>query len=102
MYASGKHAVAICDICARQVDYTSLKKYIYNQRWNGLLVCDECFDIDNPQLQVGKYIRGEAIALKDPRPDSQQEPPTRAYFGWNPVLPNKLYVSLGRVTISIS
>jgi len=102
MYASGKHAIAMCDICARQVKYTSLKKYIYNQRWNGLLVCEECFDIDNPQLQIGKYVRGEAIALENPRTDSQQDPPTREYFGWNPVLPNKVYVTLGRVTIAVN
>jgi len=102
MFASGKHAIAMCDICARQIKYTALKKYIYNQRWNGLLVCEECFDIDNPQLQIGKYVRGEAIALNNPRTASQQNPPTRAYFGWNPVLPNKIYVNLGSVKISIS
>ncbi len=102
MYASGKHAIAMCDICARQVKYTSLKKYIYNQRWNGLLVCEECYDIDNPQLQIGKYVRGESIALQNPRTASQQNPPTREYFGWNPVLVNRISVKLGQVTISVS
>jgi hypothetical protein len=102
MYASGKYAIAMCDICARQIDYTSLKKYIYNQRWNGLLVCEECFDIDNPQLQIGKYVKTESIALQNPRTASQQNPPTREYFGWNPVLPNQIYVTLGSVKVSIS
>ena len=101
MFAAGKHAIAMCDICARQVKYTTLKKYIYNEQWNGLLVCDECFDIDNPQLKIGKYVRGESIALSNPRTDSTQNPPTREYFGWNPVLPNKIYIIIGKVSISI-
>ncbi len=35
----------------------------------------------------------------NPRTASQQNPPTRGYFGWNPVLPNKIYVNLGSVKV---
>lgn len=85
-YASGKWANAICDICGRSCQYAQLRDYIFNQVPNGLRVCPECFDVDNPQLQVGRLNQQpEAIALWRPRPDTGI-PQCRGWFGWLPVI----------------
>jgi hypothetical protein len=41
-------------------------------------------DVDNPQLQLGKYPVIDPIALRNPRPDTSQSQ-SRALFGWYPV-----------------
>jgi hypothetical protein len=100
-YASGKHALAICDICGFPCDYTELIDYIFDQRPNGLRVCPSCNDLDNPQLQVGTASNiPEAISLIRPRPDSAELPQVRAFFGWAPVLGLRAQVTLGQVTVS--
>lgn len=67
-FASGKNALAICDICGQTCRYVELRDYVYDRRKTGAKVCPNCDDVDNPQLQVGKYDRPEGIALRDPRP----------------------------------
>lgn len=98
-YASGRHAVAECDICGSRCEYRKLVRYIYNQKWNGLMVHPECYDVDNPQLQVGKQFRPEAMALMNARPDTGIAA-SRAFFGWNPVLGLVAQATLGTVTTS--
>jgi hypothetical protein len=41
-------------------------------------------DVDQPQLQLGKYPVRDPIALRDPRPDTSQLE-SRALFGWTPI-----------------
>ncbi len=101
-FASGKYANALCGICGFPLKYSDLKQYVFNQRPNGLMVCDTCLDIDNEQLQVGKYHTPEAIALRNPRPDSAELPACRGFFGWNPVLGLKVQVRMGQVTVSVT
>jgi len=60
-FASGKHALGICDKCGFQYPYLKLRK-----QWNGLKACPECFDIKHPQLTLNPPI--DKIALHDPRP----------------------------------
>ncbi len=100
--ASGKWALAVCDICGFTCEYTDLKDYIYNQRPNGLRVCPSCFDIDNEQLQIGKNQIPEAIALWKPRPDANQLTGCRGFFGWMPVIGLQAQVTLNPVTVSTS
>ena len=62
-YAAGKHAYGLCDICGQRYKYSSLKK-----NWKGYMVCPQDYEPKEPQLQP-KAIKGDAVALKDPRPD---------------------------------
>jgi hypothetical protein len=83
-YAYGKRAFGFCDRCAQRYPLQTLQKQIYNQIPINLLVCPECLDVDNPQLQLGKYPVIDPIALRNPRPDTSQAE-SRALFGWYPV-----------------
>lgn len=97
-WAAGKWALAICQICGFSCKYTDLKTYVFNQRPNGLLVCPDCYDQDNLQLQIGKYHTAEAVALKNPRPDSAELPGCRGFSGWRPVLGLLIQVRMGSVS----
>lgn len=59
-YTAGQH-YKICDVCGFKHLSGQMKK-----RWDGLLVCDDDFEVDHPQ----KYIRVQADgqAVPDPRP----------------------------------
>ena len=98
-YASGKYAIAICDVCGNQCAYKQLKIYIFDRRPNGWKVCPSCWDEDNPQLQVGKHFKEEGIALFQPRPDSSLAS-SRAFAGWDPVVGLTCQVFLGTVTVT--
>tara|TARA_R110000868_G_scaffold185346_1_gene427229 strand:+ start:969 stop:1307 length:339 start_codon:yes stop_codon:yes gene_type:complete len=62
-HASGKFSYALCDYCGQRYLYTKLKK-----NWRGFMVCPEDYEPKEPQIQPLHY-RGDAIALRDPRPD---------------------------------
>jgi len=83
-YAYGKRAFGFCDRCAQRYPLQTLQKQIYNQIPINLLVCPDCLDVDNPQLQLGKYPVIDPIALRNPRPDTSQTQ-SRALFGWTPI-----------------
>lgn len=97
-YASGKHAFGFCDRCGFRYDLSELKPEIENQRPNGLKVCWVCFDVDHPQLQLGKFPINDPIVLKDPRPDRALG---RGLFGWAPVGDNAMTIiaDLGTVFV---
>jgi hypothetical protein len=80
-YAYGKRAFGFCDRCGQRYDLHVLKRQIYNQVPLNLLVCPECLDVDNPQLQLGKYPVVDPIALRNPRPDVNIQI-ERGLFGW--------------------
>lgn len=123
-FASGKNAIAECDRCGERFKLKLLKREIIKTKNYDLLVCPECWDPDQPQLQLGMYPVDDPQGLRNPRPD-------RSYvtsglnangnpsggsrdiqWGWNPVggasqfdtvlTPNYL-VSIARVgTVTIS
>jgi len=68
-FASGKKSIAYCDRCSFEYPYNDLKFEIFNQKRTGYRVCDECLDVDQPQLQLGKYATDDPQALLNPRPD---------------------------------
>lgn len=72
-FATGKHSVAECDRCGRKIKYLDLKEEIVNEKKSGLLVCDECFDKDHPQLQLGRLKVFDPQALKNPRPSKDDD-----------------------------
>ena len=123
-FASGKNSVAICDRCGFEYKLTALKKEIKKTKIYNLLVCPQCWDPDQPQLQLGMYPVDDPQAVRNPRTDSTYYTagvntagnPTSGsrdiQWGWQPVggssnfdvalTPNYLVAttSVGTVTIS--
>lgn len=83
-FALGSRALGTCDMCAQVYLLRDLKPEIYNQRPTGFLVCSECLDVDQEQLQVGKWPINDPQALRNPRVDTNLLS-SRALWGWAPV-----------------
>lgn len=107
-FATGKHAIAICDRCGQQYRFHQLRK-----EWNGLMTCPECFEPKHPQLETNHH-RADAEALPWSRP-ARQEPvtvfvgaPGDSAFTSNGMQPSKetkkliIAVKVGNVTVSTS
>ncbi len=62
-FAAGKYSYGLCDYCGQRYRYNTLKK-----NWQGFMVCPDDYEPKEPQLEPLRY-RGDAIALRDPRPD---------------------------------
>ena len=125
-FASGKSSIAMCDRCGFQYKLTALKKEIQKTKIYNLLVCPQCWDPDQPQLQLGMYPVDDPQAVRNPRNDSTYYTagvntagnPTGGsrdiQWGWNPVggsinfdavlTPNYLVATtfVGTVTISVT
>ena len=124
-FASGKWAIAQCDRCDQRFKLKQLRREIIKTKNYELLVCPECWDPDQPQLQLGMFPVDDPQGLRNPRPD-------RSYvssgldaggflsggsrdiqWGWNPVggsrsidnglTPNYLVLSvqIGTVTVTV-
>ena len=68
-FASGKWAIAQCDRCDGRYKLKELKREILKGRNYDLLVCQECWDPDQPQLHLGEFPVDDPQGLRDPRPD---------------------------------
>jgi len=68
-FASGKNAIAQCDRCDQRFKLKVLKREIIKTKNYELLVCPECWDPDQPQLQLGMYPVDDPQGLRNPRPD---------------------------------
>lgn len=69
-FASNKNAIAICDRCGFRYKLRELKTLIIKTKNINLLVCPECWEPDQPQLQLGMYPVDDPQALRNPRPDT--------------------------------
>jgi hypothetical protein len=69
-FASGKNSIAMCDRCGQQYKLKLLRKEIIKTKNYNLLVCPECWDPDQPQLQLGMYPVDDPQAVRNPRNDS--------------------------------
>ena len=69
-FASGKNSIAMCDRCGQQFKLTALRKEIVKTKLNNVLVCPQCFDPDQPQLQLGMYPVDDPQAVRNPRNDT--------------------------------
>jgi len=122
-FSSGKNAIAECDRCGFRFKLKELKREIIKTKVYNLLVCPQCWDPDQPQLQLGMYPVDDPQAVRNPRPDlsyvasglladGYQGEGSRVFqWGWNPVggasqfdstlTPNYLMpeVQVGTVTI---
>lgn len=68
-YASGKHTIAECDRCGQRYMLKQLKKLTIKTKQVSIKVCPECWDPDQPQLQLGMYPVNDPQAVREPRPD---------------------------------
>lgn len=68
-YASGKYAIAECDRCGQRYKLKQLKKLTIKTKLVSIKVCPECWEPDQPQLQLGMYPVYDPQALREPRPD---------------------------------
>jgi NAD-dependent SIR2 family protein deacetylase len=123
-YASGKHSIAECDRCGQRFKLVELKKLTIKTKQVSIKVCPECWEPDQPQLQLGMYPVNDPQAVREPRPDISYYASgvddlgnisggSRVFqWGWNPVggassfdtvlTPNYLIAvgAVGTVTIS--
>ena len=114
----------MCDRCGFQFRLRSLKEEIIKTKRYNILVCEECWDPDQPQLQLGMYPVDDPQALRNPRRDTTYVTAgvnaagnltggsRDIQWGWNPVggasaydagiTPNYLVAtaSIGTVTVS--
>lgn len=119
-YASGKHSIAQCDRCGQRYKLSELKKLTIKTKQVSIKVCPECWDPDQPQLQLGMYPVNDPQAVREPRPDTSyavsglgtdgyaQDGSRQFQWGWAPVggasqfdtvlTPNDL-IALGQVGI---
>ena len=125
-FASGKNSIAICDRCGFGYKLTLLKKLVVKTKTYDLKVCPQCWDPDQPQLQLGMYPVDDPQGVRDPRPDLSYQVSglladgfngggSRVFqWGWNPVggsssfdaalTPNYLVATtfVGTVTVSVT
>ena len=123
-FASGKNSISECDRCGQRFKLKLLRKEVIKTKTYNLLVCPECWDPDQPQLQLGMYPVDDPQAVRDPRPDRSYvasgllapgyvgEGSRNIQWGWNPVggsrffddalTPNPLAlgVQIGTVTVT--
>lgn len=123
-YASGKHSIAECDRCGQRYKLSELKKLTIKTKQVSIKVCFECWEMDQPQLQLGMYPVNDPQAVIEPRPDTSyavsglgtdgysQDGSRQIQWGWAPVggasgfdtvlTPNSLISQclVGSVTIS--
>jgi hypothetical protein len=125
-FASAKNSIAQCDRCGFRFKLKELKREILKTKTRSDLVCPQCFDPDQPQLQLGMYPVDDPQAVRNPRRDTTYVTagvnvagfPTGGsrdiQWGWAPVggarffdnalTPNNLVLTgaVGQVTISTS
>ena len=123
-FASGKYSIAMCDRCGQQFKLKKLKMEVIKTKLYQLKVCEECWDPDHPQLQLGMYPVDDPQGVRQPRKDTTYVTSgvnvdgftsggsRDIQWGWNPVggasfqdagiTPNYLVAttSVGTVTVS--
>ena len=68
-FASGKNSIAECYRCGFRFKLTTLRKEVVKTKVYDLKVCPQCWDPDQPQLQLGMYPVDDPQGIRDPRPD---------------------------------
>lgn len=68
-FASGKYAIAQCDRCNFRFKLKQLKSLTIKTKKVNILVCPECWEQDQPQLQLGMFPVSDPQAIRNPRPD---------------------------------
>jgi hypothetical protein len=69
MFSSGKFAIAQCDRCGWRYKLSQLRELVIKTKNVNILVCPDCWEPDQPQLQLGMYPVTDPQAVRNPRPD---------------------------------
>ena len=69
-YASGKFSIAECDRCGQRYKLKELRKLTIKTKQVSIKVCKECWEPDQPQLQLGMYPVQDFQSVREPRPDT--------------------------------
>ena len=119
-FSSAKHSIAECDRCGFQFKLKQLKSLIIKTKNVNIMVCPDCWEPDQPQLQLGMYPIDDPQAVENPRPDNSYYAPGNdgaggsrvTQWGWNPVggsrgldagmTPNYLVLSAGLGTVTVT
>jgi hypothetical protein len=121
-FSSGKFAIAECDRCGQRYKLKQLKSLTIKTKKVNILVCPECWEPDQPQLQLGMYPVNDPQAVRNPRPDTSYivsgvdvdgDPSggSRIFqWGWAPVggsrdgglTPNNLNLSITLGSVSVA
>ena len=118
-FSSGKNSIAECDRCGFRYKLKELKSLVIKTKNVNLMVCPQCWEPDQPQLQLGMYPVDDPQGVRNPRPDNSyivsgdDSGGSRIFqWGWEPVggtrgftdglTPNNLalVIALGTVTVS--
>lgn len=100
-YALGKISFGYCSRCGMRYDLKKLKNLVIKTKIVDIKVCPECWEEDQPQLQLGMYPVYDPQALQYPRPDLAIQQ-SRSFFGWNPVYAQTINTTLNNVTVTIT
>jgi len=96
-YAAGKHSISECDRCGFRYKLHQLRKLTIKTKTVSIKVCDQCWEMDHPQLKLGMYPVFDPQAVLEPRPDNSYQTSgldTNGYqaggsrifqWGWSPV-----------------
>jgi len=76
-FASGKIAISECDVCGFRYQLKQLRQLVIKTKNVNILACPECWNPDQPQLQLGMYPVDDPQALRNPRPDFPGYPQSR-------------------------
>lgn len=102
-FASGRNSIAECDRCGFRFKLTALRKETVKTKIREILVCNICWDPDQPQLLLGMFPVDDPQAIRNPRPDrsyvasgllangTQGEGSRNIQWGWNPVGGSKFF-----------
>ena len=68
-FSTGKYSIAECDRCGFRYKLKELKSLTIKTKNVNILVCPNCWEPDQPQLQLGMYPVNDPQAVRNPRPD---------------------------------
>lgn len=69
-FSSAKYSIAECDRCGQRYKLKELRKLTIKTKQVSIKVCPECWEPDQPQLQIGMFPINDPQAVREPRPDS--------------------------------
>jgi Zn ribbon nucleic-acid-binding protein len=72
-FSSAKHSIAECDRCGFRYKLKELKKLTIKTKLVSIKVCPNCWEQDQPQLQLGMYPVQDPQAVREPRRDNSYQ-----------------------------
>lgn len=85
MKIHGDHLL-VCDLCGMQVWRSQARK-----RWDGLMVCEQDYEVRHIADRVPPFIKGEGRGVKDARPETENPTYTRVITASSNYNTNKVW-----------